>query len=142
MIKGLLAYHKLLALLLWVVFFWQFVFQFAYTVYWKVNQTALAELYCENKDKPIMHCNGNCYLKKQLEKAENKKKEFPDVLKKLNFDFTVVCDTRNIEPITDQQILLSENRKQVFAYRKTCNELNNINSIFHPPKSDFQIGNC
>ena len=32
-----------------------------------------AEL-CENKDKPLMHCNGKCYLMKELAKAaENEK---------------------------------------------------------------------
>lgn len=28
---------------------------------------------CENKDKPEMHCNGKCHLKKQIEKTTPKK---------------------------------------------------------------------
>lgn len=30
----------------------------------------IIEQYCENKDKPQMHCEGKCYLHKQLQKAE------------------------------------------------------------------------
>jgi len=29
---------------------------------------------CENKDKPEMHCNGKCHLKKQIEKTKPEKK--------------------------------------------------------------------
>jgi hypothetical protein len=36
-----------------------------YTIHYKYISTVL----CENKDKPMMHCNGKCYLKKQLSQA-------------------------------------------------------------------------
>ncbi|HHH54434.1 MAG TPA: hypothetical protein ENK91_12305 [Bacteroidetes bacterium] len=29
-----------------------------------------AEVLCENKDKPMMHCNGKCHLKKEIKEAE------------------------------------------------------------------------
>jgi hypothetical protein len=38
---------------------------------WKVNQIRITELYCINKDNPLMHCNGQCYLSKQLKKIES-----------------------------------------------------------------------
>ncbi|MNJ86572.1 hypothetical protein D3C87_40750 [compost metagenome] len=37
---------------------------------WKINQIRITELYCVNKDNPMMHCNGKCYLSKQLKKIE------------------------------------------------------------------------
>ena len=36
-----------------------------YTIHYKYISTVL----CENKDKPMLHCDGKCYLKKQLNKA-------------------------------------------------------------------------
>ena len=37
------------------------------------NQSFIAEELCENQDKPELECNGQCYLMKQLQKAETKK---------------------------------------------------------------------
>ena len=49
-------------------------FSKTYTVlYFYANQDQLAAQFCVNKDKPKLHCNGKCYLCKQL--AEQEKKE-------------------------------------------------------------------
>lgn len=42
---------------------------------WKINQEEITEKYCVNKDKPMMNCNGKCYLSKQLENLELKEEE-------------------------------------------------------------------
>ena len=34
-----------------------------------LNKDFIAKTYCENKDKPQMHCNGKCHMMKQLKKA-------------------------------------------------------------------------
>jgi hypothetical protein len=50
---------------------------------WKIKQDEITEKYCENKDKPMMNCNGKCYLSKQLqnlafqEEEERKKNPSP-----------------------------------------------------------------
>lgn len=38
--------------------------------YYYANKGFIASVLCENKDKPRLHCNGKCYLQKQLKKAE------------------------------------------------------------------------
>ena len=38
---------------------------------YEINKKYIAEVLCENKDKPMMHCNGKCHLKKQLKKAND-----------------------------------------------------------------------
>jgi hypothetical protein len=46
-----------------------------YSCFWQINfyinQLEITRLECENKDKPLMKCNGKCYLAKQLQKADN-----------------------------------------------------------------------
>lgn len=42
---------------------------------WKINQVRITELYCVNKNNPLMHCNGQCYLSKQLKKIESDYRE-------------------------------------------------------------------
>lgn len=47
----------------------------SWEIWFKINQAEIIAEKCENKDKPMMHCNGNCYLSKQLKKLEQKEQE-------------------------------------------------------------------
>jgi hypothetical protein len=38
----------------------------------ELNRDYIAKQLCENKAKPKLHCNGKCYLKKQLQKEDKK----------------------------------------------------------------------
>lgn len=42
--------------------------------WYELNKKYVATKLCENRDKPKMHCNGKCYLKKQLKKTEENSK--------------------------------------------------------------------
>lgn len=45
-----------------------------------VNQDYIAEYLCVNKDKPMLNCNGKCYLAKMLqEEQEEKKQNLPSI---------------------------------------------------------------
>lgn len=44
-------------------------------MWFQLNQEYVATELCENKEKEELHCEGKCYLKKQLEKAETQKKD-------------------------------------------------------------------
>ena len=69
---------QIISILLLLVISAQMLYRTGFTIYWKINQAALASKYCENKAKPQMHCNGKCYLKKQLNKAtDNQQREIP-----------------------------------------------------------------
>ncbi len=39
-------------------------------VYYHLNKEYISQKLCENRNKPELHCNGHCYLSKQLKKAE------------------------------------------------------------------------
>jgi hypothetical protein len=51
-----------------------FVSKLAYSIIWQVhyelNKSEITARYCENKNRPELHCNGQCYLAKQLQKAD------------------------------------------------------------------------
>lgn len=40
-----------------------------------VNQDYIAEYLCVNKDKPMLNCNGKCYLSKMLQEEQDEKKQ-------------------------------------------------------------------
>lgn len=41
----------------------------------KANQSYIAKELCENKSRPLLNCNGKCYLMKKLKQAEDKEKK-------------------------------------------------------------------
>ena len=41
---------------------------------YQINKNEIAAKFCVNKNRPMMHCNGQCYLGKQLRKAEENEK--------------------------------------------------------------------
>lgn len=50
--------------------------------YYHLNKEYIATRLCQNKSTPQMHCNGHCYLSKQLKKAEEtEKKQAQSLLK-------------------------------------------------------------
>lgn len=49
-----------------------------------INRNAIAEKYCINKYKPGLHCNGHCFLVKQLKKEQQQEtKDFGDQFSKI-----------------------------------------------------------
>ncbi|WP_143307116.1 hypothetical protein [Chitinophaga vietnamensis] len=43
-----------------------------------INQSYVAANLCENRDKPQLHCNGKCHLRKQLSEEEKRNQESPE----------------------------------------------------------------
>ena len=56
-----------------------------------INQRVIAEQLCVNKDKPMMHCNGHCYLKKQLQNEQQQEQALADAFGKNEI---IVCEQR------------------------------------------------
>tara|TARA_B100001996_G_C18500130_1_gene531206 strand:+ start:119 stop:523 length:405 start_codon:yes stop_codon:yes gene_type:complete len=40
-----------------------------------INKTEIIDKFCENKDKPMLQCDGKCYLRKQVASKINIEKE-------------------------------------------------------------------
>lgn len=51
-------------------------------MYYELNKNYISQKLCENRSNPKMHCNGRCYLGKQLKKAEEgEQKQTQNILK-------------------------------------------------------------
>lgn len=97
---------------------------------WKINQDIITEKYCVNKDKPMMNCDGKCYLSKQLEnlelKEEQERKDYPNPQQKV--------ETVNYSWIIDD--LLSDFILSIFNEETTKGECSRV-LISHPHLQDF-----
>lgn len=77
----------------------------------KINQDFIADVLCINKEKPMLTCNGKCYLSEQLKKAEEQEEKRAATSKKerweliyyyfkSSFDFLLFtdCFLRKLKP--------------------------------------------
>lgn len=96
-----------------------------YVQFW-MNQTYIANNLCENRDKPQMHCNGKCHLKKELEKDTQQDKN--NSTNKEKFEVMFV---ENIPSFLSDTI---EDELSQTAHYKDPSFIIPSFSIFHPPQ--------
>lgn len=94
---------------------------------YQLNKNYITQVYCENKDKPTMHCDGKCHLEKTLEKTTKEKKSSDSILNRLTEEVIAINNIVNIHPIVLQQI------KNIITYKK-YNFLYYFNFENHPLK--------
>lgn len=58
----------------------------------KLNQSKIIQTLCENRDKPALHCDGKCYLKKQINASEKNEAESPVYPKYVEINFIIPQD--------------------------------------------------
>jgi hypothetical protein len=92
-----------------------------------MNQSYIAETLCVNRDKPMMHCNGKCYLSKKI--TDQQKKEHSPVSTTEKFDVQLYFLPVEIA-VPHSFIILSKT-----AYLRQEPNLSTArpHSIFHPP---------
>lgn len=91
------------------------------------NKAYISSVWCTNKDKPALHCEGKCFLDIKLKELEQKNKQELEQLKHL------------IETIAPEKSLLvfkifeTEVETTIPHYLQQ-KPVGKINPIFHPPK--------
>lgn len=97
-----------------------------------VNYDYIANVLCENKAKPQMHCNGKCHLMKELAKASETEKPINSDKKDTS--------KNEIEILFFQEIntqyftfTIGHNKIDINAKYHNTYAFLTISSIFHPP---------
>lgn len=96
-----------------------------------VNYDYIAKELCENKTKPELHCNGKCYLKKELAKASENTNPTSQDKKQLHLEQEILF----LETIADfdfQNIRFHDKKRVTAHYSNRYTHLNS-NAVFHPP---------
>jgi len=122
MFKRLLAISLILALVLT-----NFSRFFVYAGF-NLNRKYIATTLCENRDKPEMHCNGQCYLMKKLKQAAQKEQsQSKENQKNLFQEALLVQQTTYILPV---KVLKSVRLAELgFTLPQRAA------TVFHPPRA-------
>src|SRR5690242_12326649 len=70
-----MVFQRIIAALLLIVFFVQTFDQSFIELDFLANRGTISKTLCINRGKPQMHCNGRCYLARQIQKQQNENKE-------------------------------------------------------------------
>jgi hypothetical protein len=120
------------ALLLFLAMQLPLMNQWGAVAYYRVNQDYIAKNLCENRDKPMLDCNGQCYLAKQLKAAEEKEqKSNSERLEKMP---EVVLAFQSIQPIFSSLFIQIPVAEDHFA-TPTFVLSNDPKGFFHPPRA-------
>ncbi|HLU94644.1 MAG TPA: hypothetical protein VKZ54_10990, partial [Membranihabitans sp.] len=99
--------------------------------YYELNKAYITEMFCVNKSRPALHCDGQCFLMKKLKQQDQQNEKIP----------ASVVDSRDLQMFPIQEIK-EANFEFVSAlsfpeYGKSFISGTFIHDIFHPPKLHF-----
>jgi len=95
------------------------------------NYDYIANVLCENRDKPYLECNGKCYLDDQLAKVNHNDHDHKSTIPQINLaDYPISpIDRSNYEIKKVEEVVLNNN---FFEVQKTTNDFNT--SLLKPPQ--------
>ena len=100
---------------------------------YQVHKERITKLFCVNKDKPALHCNGKCHLAKQLGKTSDSESKAPAAgFAKVKYEVVVPFLFRLATPHTGWPQPLRFARMAPMH----CT-VAHVHGIFHPPA--FQV---
>jgi hypothetical protein len=94
----------------------------------ELNQKYIAAELCVNKNRPELHCNGQCYLMKKLKQAQDKEQKQERQSQK-----TQIQDALVVTPMVFKQYAVAEIKFHIPASTGMPQSIKN--SIFHPPQA-------
>ncbi len=123
------AVKVFLASILLFVLSFQAFYPAGFTVWFYANRAAIAKQYCVNKKRPMLHCDGKCYLARKIQAAEDAQNReanttrnvwvetVPYILHEMNLEVPVVLSLEKLH----QPFVM-----QSYGYT-------HLASVFHPP---------
>ena len=88
------------------------MYTLGYIGYFELNIDYIIKIYCVNKDKPVLKCNGKCHLATQLDLPSNSSEETTPLIAEAFFP--VYFET--VELSVEGETLLLQEKKPVFGY--------------------------
>ena len=102
--------------------------QLGQVAYFNYNKKMISEKLCENRTNPSLHCNGKCYLSKQLKKTEEQEQKSANNIREkeelVNFSLSQIFSFTQIPSYSETNLIVCF---KVFTPQHTAI------GVFHPP---------
>lgn len=96
---------------------------------YQVNTDFIIKNFCENTDKPEMHCDGKCHLTKQIDQEESQKSENPI---SVNGGISFVLTIQELPIFRIDQV--DQSSLSINSPCMVKNYGSHLLGVFHPPK--------
>ena len=96
----------------------------------ELRRDYIAEVFCVNRDKPEVGCEGKCFLKNRLSQVEGSKAATSSTSREL-FQLSFFNPTAAHEPVVQVTFQLATRST---AFLKKAKPLSHITGVFHPPE--------
>ncbi len=97
-----------------------------------INQTEIAELFCINKEKPKLDCNGKCHLATQIDKIDENTDDTPFSQQAVNYNFEI--NPIVIDGSFNSKVMLTESNKNQSFYISRGLSKGHYSILAPPPK--------
>ena len=114
------------------IFVYAINFKSFVTIDYFINQSEITDLFCINKEKPQLQCNGKCHLAKQLVKVDNESEELPFSQNTNEYSLELIFDLENKNSKPCCSLLKKQNKW--FSFTETISS-RTINVLTPPPKA-------
>ncbi|QES89585.1 hypothetical protein [Rhizosphaericola mali] len=93
------------------------------------NRSEIELKYCVNKNRPLLHCNGHCFLMKALKKEQQQEKDLGDSFSKVN---SLICQHyfSSVQNISPKYTIKSE---RLFLHDSPIWQLYVVDPLLKPP---------
>lgn len=118
------------SILIAFLFVYAINFKSVLTINYLCNQSAIAEAFCVNKEKPQLQCNGKCHLAKQLEQVIDNDQDVPFTPQQnsIHLEINPLLTTTDVEPVNPERVFFQP--KDLDSQDKLCM---GFTSILSPP---------
>lgn len=96
---------------------------------YQLHKDYIASTLCENKDKPEMHCDGQCHLKKQLEEDDEKDQSPVNSVKQVN---EILLFFTELRPALNFENFIKSEEEKFISYLQPIS-VGHLLSVFRPP---------
>lgn len=121
-------FNRFISIVLFITLVFQCLCSLGVLAWFQANQSYIIAELCENRDKPAMHCNGQCVLMKKLKKLDDQQdKEHTSNINKV--EVAIVIPTMLVLPELIKIVL----KNTIPPYNKFYSYLFS-NCPFLPPK--------
>lgn len=95
------------------------------------NYDYIANVLCENRDRPYLECNGKCYLEKQLKKTNHDTHDHKSTVPQINLDDYPISPLGEFSyHIKDLDSFFIENKSAKINYSSQ----EYLSTVFKPPQ--------
>jgi hypothetical protein len=91
------------------------------------HRSYIAKNQCENRFRPMLHCNGKCVLAKKMKEQERKEQQQPEL--KLSTKYQVISS----RSFFAAQLTYADAPPAVYRVFNECSTIDRTSAIFHPP---------